>query len=59
MNRYVITEAARNEVASLHGEGFAVSVLELVDQSRSCRFFSPVGAGLRVALFSDQVEAAD
>lgn len=60
MSRYIVKESARQEVAETFGEGFSISVLVLVDQSRSCRWFAPMGmeASVRIPLFDDQVEEA-
>lgn len=58
-NRYIVTEAARQEVTETFGEAFAVSVLEVVDDTIAIRYFAPVGdKATRIPLFSDQVEEA-
>jgi hypothetical protein len=62
-NRFVVTEKARKEVAEDFGEGLSISILALVDQSRSCRWYAPVGVDGPIAaeakpLFDDQVEEA-
>lgn len=58
--RFIITDAARAEVAAIHGEGFAFSVLAIADQSRSHTTYGVVCeggiSGPFVSLFSDQVQ---
>lgn len=61
MTRYRIAPAAYAEVAETFGHLFALSVLCIVDQSRSWTKYAPVGVDGPIysecqALFDDQVE---
>lgn len=54
--RFQIAEAARAEIAEMHGELAAISVYALADVRRGFALYMPIGGNVAIPLFADQVE---